>query len=242
MAVQLNGAGSSAYSDLTPPQTANKAAVTDASGVLTTSATTDTELGYVHGVTSPIQTQLSSKETAGAAAAALVVAEAYTDSAVSSEASARSSADSTLSSSITTEATARASADTTLQTNITSEASTRATADTTLQTNITAEASTRAAADTTLQTNIDGKQPLDADLTTIAGLTATTDNFLVAVASAWASRTPSQVRTTLALVGSLTGGGTIATGGFHTYGWSNRFDQRSIIRHEHGRSDDYAYG
>jgi hypothetical protein len=45
-----------------------------------------------------------------------------------------------------------------------------------------------------------GKQDGDADLTTIAGLTATTDNFLVAVSSAWASRTPSQVRTTLALV------------------------------------------
>jgi hypothetical protein len=45
-----------------------------------------------------------------------------------------------------------------------------------------------------------GKQPLDADLTTIAGLTATTDNFLVAVSSAWASRTPAQVRTTLGLI------------------------------------------
>jgi hypothetical protein len=42
-------------------------------------------------------------------------------------------------------------------------------------------------------------QPLDSDLTTIAGLTATTDNFIVSVASAWASRTPAQVRTTLAL-------------------------------------------
>jgi len=43
-------------------------------------------------------------------------------------------------------------------------------------------------------------QPLDSDLTTIAGLTATTDNFLVSASSAWASRTPSQVRTTLGLV------------------------------------------
>lgn len=42
-------------------------------------------------------------------------------------------------------------------------------------------------------------QGLDSDLTTIAGLTATTDNFMVAVSSAWASRTPSQVKTTLAL-------------------------------------------
>lgn len=45
-----------------------------------------------------------------------------------------------------------------------------------------------------------GYQPLDSDLTTIAGLTATTDNFLVSVSSAWASRTPTQVRTTLGLV------------------------------------------
>lgn len=43
-----------------------------------------------------------------------------------------------------------------------------------------------------IQTQLDGKQPLDSDLTTIAGLTATTNNFMVANASAWASRTPAQ--------------------------------------------------
>lgn len=43
-------------------------------------------------------------------------------------------------------------------------------------------------------------QPLDSDLTTLAGLTATTNNFIVSVSSAWASRTPAQVRTTLGLV------------------------------------------
>lgn len=42
-------------------------------------------------------------------------------------------------------------------------------------------------------------QAYDADLATIAGLTATTDNFMVATASAWASRTPSQARTQLGL-------------------------------------------
>ncbi len=42
-------------------------------------------------------------------------------------------------------------------------------------------------------------QPLDGDLTTIAGLTATTDNFLIGVSSAWASRTPAQAKTTLSL-------------------------------------------
>lgn len=43
-------------------------------------------------------------------------------------------------------------------------------------------------------------QAYNANLATIAGLTATTDNFIVSVGSAWASRTPAQVRTTLALV------------------------------------------
>jgi len=42
-------------------------------------------------------------------------------------------------------------------------------------------------------------QPLDADLTTIASLTATTDNIIQSVGSAWASRTPTQVKTALAL-------------------------------------------
>lgn len=43
------------------------------------------------------------------------------------------------------------------------------------------------------------KQPLDQDLTDIAGQTATTNNFLIAVASAWASRTPAQAKVTLSL-------------------------------------------
>jgi len=53
---------------------------------------------------------------------------------------------------------------------------------------------------TNLVTDLAAKQPLDSDLTTIAGLTATTDNFMVAASSAWASRTPSQARTSLGLV------------------------------------------
>lgn len=50
------------------------------------------------------------------------------------------------------------------------------------------------------QSALDGKQPLDADLTTLAGLTPTTDNVIQSVAGAWASRTPAQVKTALALV------------------------------------------
>jgi hypothetical protein len=67
------------------------------------------------------------------------------------------------------------------------------------------------------QTALDGKQPLDSDLTTIAGLTATTDSFLQAKSSAWTTRTPAQVKTDLAIVaGDITSGtfgiGRIPTG------------------------------
>lgn len=43
------------------------------------------------------------------------------------------------------------------------------------------------------------KQTLDSDLTTIAGLTAITDNFMVATSNAWDSRTPSQARSQMGL-------------------------------------------
>lgn len=47
-----------------------------------------------------------------------------------------------------------------------------------------------------------GAQPIDSDLTTIAGLTATTDNVIMSVGSTWASRTPAQVKATLAITES----------------------------------------
>lgn len=52
-------------------------------------------------------------------------------------------------------------------------------------------------------------QAYDADLATIAGLTATTNNFIQSSASAWASRTPTQATATLdAMVGDSGSGGT----------------------------------
>lgn len=62
---------------------------------------------------------------------------------------------------------------------------------------------------TGLVADLAAKQPLDSDLTTIAGLTATTDNFMVAAASAWASRTPTQAKTSLALVKGDVGLGSV---------------------------------
>lgn len=55
---------------------------------------------------------------------------------------------------------------------------------------------------TTIQTLTENNalyQPTDADLTTIAGLTATTGNMILSVGSAWASSTPSTVKTALSL-------------------------------------------
>jgi len=52
-------------------------------------------------------------------------------------------------------------------------------------------------------------QPLDSDLTTIAGLTATSNNFMVAASSAWSSMTPTAATALLdAVVGDSGAGGT----------------------------------
>jgi hypothetical protein len=55
-----------------------------------------------------------------------------------------------------------------------------------------------------IQTQLDARQPLDSDLTTIAGLTATTDNFIQSKSSAWASRTVAQVSVDLQGTGLIT--------------------------------------
>lgn len=60
-----------------------------------------------------------------------------------------------------------------------------------------------------LTSNLSSYQPLDSDLTTIAGLTATTDNIIQSSGSAWSSRTPTQVTSTLNnMVGDSGSGGT----------------------------------
>lgn len=73
-----------------------------------------------------------------------------------------------------------------------------------------------------IQTQLDSKlstssaastyQPLDSDLTTIAGLTATTDSFIQSKSSAWASRTVAQVKTDLGLSGTNSGDQTSIVG------------------------------
>jgi hypothetical protein len=58
-----------------------------------------------------------------------------------------------------------------------------------------------------------GYQPLDADLTSIAGLTATNDDFIQRKTGAWANRTIAQVKTDLGLTGTNSGDQTITLTG-----------------------------
>lgn len=53
---------------------------------------------------------------------------------------------------------------------------------------------------TDLTTDLAGKQPLDSDLTTVAGLTPSNDDVLQRKAGAWVNRTPAQLKTDLSLV------------------------------------------
>jgi hypothetical protein len=59
------------------------------------------------------------------------------------------------------------------------------------------------------QTALDAKQPLDADLTTFAGLSPGADSFLQYKSGAWAARSPAQAKTDLALVKADVGLGSV---------------------------------
>jgi hypothetical protein len=58
---------------------------------------------------------------------------------------------------------------------------------------------------TGLTADLGGKQPLDSDLTAIAGLTPTNDDLLQRKAGAWTNRSPAQLKTDLALTKSDVG-------------------------------------
>ena len=58
--------------------TASKALVSNANGKIDVSAVTSTELGYVSGVTSAIQTQLNGKATAATSISGYGITDAYT--------------------------------------------------------------------------------------------------------------------------------------------------------------------
>jgi hypothetical protein len=77
-------------------------------------------------------------------------------------------------------------------------------------------------------------QPLDSDLTTIAGLTATTDNFMQAKSSAWASRTVAQVTTDLQATGLVTD-----AVGFRTIPSNSQSAAYTTVAADSGKSIDH---
>jgi hypothetical protein len=74
-------------------------------------------------------------------------------------------------------------------------------------------------------------QAYDADLATLAGLTATTDNFIIGVSSAWASRTPAQARTSLGLgTAALVADSTLAhLAGAETFSGAKTFNAGTLL-------------
>ena len=80
---------------------------------------------------------------------------------------------------------------------------------TTATTQSASDNSTKLATTAYVDSGLSGKQASDSGLTTIAGLTATTNNFIQSKASAWSSRTPTQVTADLIpMVGDSGAGGT----------------------------------
>lgn len=77
--ITINGAASTIKDD---DLTVNRAVISNSSGKIAVSDTTSTELGYVHGVTSAIQTQLNNKEATITGAATTITANDLTASKV----------------------------------------------------------------------------------------------------------------------------------------------------------------
>lgn len=77
-------------------------------------------------------------------------------------------------------------------------------------------------------------QAYDADLATIAGLTATTDNFIQAKSSAWASRTVAQVSADLQGTGLITD-----AVGFRTVPRNSQSADYTIVAADSGKSIDH---
>jgi hypothetical protein len=77
-------------------------------------------------------------------------------------------------------------------------------------------------------------QPLDSDLTTIAGLTATTDNFIQSKSSAWASRTVAQVNVDLQGTGLVTD-----SAGFRTVPSNSQSTAYTTVAADSGKSVDH---
>ena len=141
--------------------TANRAVISNGSQKIAVSSVTDTELGYVSGVTSALQTQLNAKQA-------------------------------TITGGASTIASSNLTASRALQSNASGKVEV---SDVT-----TTELGYLDGVSSALQTQLDAnKQPLDAQLTDIAGLTPTDSNFIVGDGSNFVLESGATARTSLGL-------------------------------------------
>jgi hypothetical protein len=177
------------------PVTASRALVSDGDGLVAASAVTATELGYVSGVTSALQTQLNAKQASGNYITALTGdgtasgpgSAAFTLATVNSNVGSFGGAAKTLTATANGKGLVTAIAETDIA--------------------IAGNQITSGAIDAARLPDLSGTyQPLNANLTTIGGLSPTDDDILQRKAGAWTNRTVSQFKADLGLAAIATSG------------------------------------
>lgn len=187
--------------------TIGRAVISDGSGKVAVSATTAAEIGFVSGVTSSIQTQLGAKQATITGAATTITTSNLTVSrALASDASGKVAVSATtaaelghltgVASNVQSQLNAKLSdaasdGTTYARKNASWVAVTSGTTDHSQLTNRTIADQHSIGAVTGLQSALDGKQPLDADLTSIAGLSGTTGFLKKTAADSWTLDTSS---------------------------------------------------
>ena len=224
VAGQLNITGA-ASTIATDDLTINRAVVSNASGKIAVSDITTTQLGYLSGVTSPVQTQLNAKQNTITGAATTVDTENLTTGRVLvSDGSGKIAVSAITSTELgyldNATSNIQGQIDTIVagQLNITGAASTIVSDNLTASRAVVSDAGGKVVVSpvtstelgyldnvtSNIQTQLNAKQPLDAELTAIAALTPTDGNFIVGNGSTWVTESGNTALTSLGVTATAT--------------------------------------